>query len=184
MKLNAFCPLVTAFCLLAGSLLAADPAAESAAPAPKTKADFAKLRKEINTKVVSGEWKTVKQDLPHDDDRREFYIKVWFEGEAPRKLLFLDSRGDDNQRICTCFWLNGKIVSAFEIYTGARYTGDPAISQVVQTYNFEDGKLISWHTTPGGDWDPAGKDFQEVGPKIWTQFADWYRVIELGKKQN
>jgi hypothetical protein len=138
--------------------------------------EFANIRSEINRKSHTDAWRLVHRTLPHTDRGREYCVKAWFEGKVIQKLTLIDSKGADDTAILAFFWRDGRLTSVFKFFTGC-YTGNPQSKPCSETYNFQDDRLSSWISEPGGQRDPSRQTFQETGSIIQKEATELSRPI-------
>lgn len=137
-------------------------AAPAEAPGVPGDDDFAAFREQSRATVKAGTWKAVKKDQPPFEKGRKKFVTGWLSANVIQQLTWVDSRGDDDEEIATYFWRDGVLVSISKYATGS-HTGKKDLPKKADTFNFHEGKLVSWTRTPGGVQDPAQAGFQELG---------------------
>lgn len=147
---------------LAGAGKPAAAAAPEEVPGVPGDDDFAAFREKSRAAVKAGTWKAVKKDQPPFEKGRKKFVTGWLSANVIQQLTWVDSRGDDDEEIATYFWKDGVLVSISKFATGS-HTGSKDLPKKADTFNFHDGRLVSWTRTPGGVQDPAQEGFQDLG---------------------
>ncbi len=144
------------------------PAAGGAKAAPAkaagvpTDEEFDAFREKSRAAVQAGTWKAVKKNQPPFEKGRKKFVTGWLSGNVIQQLTWVDSRGDDDEEISTYFWRDGILVSISKYATGS-HTGKKDLPKKVDTFNFHEGRLVSWTRLPGGVQDPEQAGFQDLG---------------------
>ena len=138
--------------------------------------DFAKIRAAITDKSRTKAWKVVQRDLPTPAKGQQVYVKAWVEANVVQKLTHVDSRGDNDEVVSVFFWQEGVVMSVSKFYKGW-YTENPAVNERTETYKFQNGRLVSSQSDPGGVRDPQQKGYQDLGQAIQKQAIQWSQPI-------
>lgn len=150
------------------------PASEKApAPekAPPSLAEFADLRKSINDKLKSEDWKEFSQKLPEASKERDLSVTGWVEGKTLRKLMKVDAKDDNNGTFTFYYWSQGWLTSVLRIREGSAVPIKD-VAKATDTYNFWNGKLVGWKRTQDDNEkieDSAENDFAELGKRITAE---------------
>lgn len=156
-----------------------------AATAKKTETpsleDYAAFQKEVDEEAKSAGWKEVKQDLPGVGNERRVYLRGWFEGKQLRKLLSVDTVGEEGGTFKFYYWTkDGTFTSAFCRRKGTSVLVKGA-KETTDTYNFFNQKFVSWEWSQDDQehvMDPSKEFFEGAGKKVQAEAEEGLKIIQ------
>ena len=152
-----------------------DTAGESPAAGPasdlRSDEDFAAFRARWNARAKEDqEWRSVRVDLPPGESGGKRFVVGWLEANVLQRLLYVDSRGVDDETVTVFYWTDGLLTSVFEVRSGAA-TGISDVGEATEIYNFRGENLVNWHRTgdSSASVDPTDPGFGPQGAEIRKQ---------------